>query len=46
MASLGSTGGHRIAIEDAGDVTLAKLRAAHESWLPSYMSGEELPPTN
>ena len=28
-----------IAIEDAGDVTLAKLRAAHESWLPAYMSG-------
>jgi phosphoribosylformylglycinamidine synthase len=46
VSSLGTTGGDKIAIKGAGDVPLAKLRAAHENWFPKLMSGEELPPRN
>jgi phosphoribosylformylglycinamidine synthase len=43
---LGTTIGDRIAISGFGEVTLAKLKHAHEAWFPAYMSGGELPPTN
>jgi len=46
VASLGHTGGDKIAVEELGDLPLAKLRAAHENWFPRLMSGGELPPTN
>ncbi len=46
VSSLGITHGDKIAIKGAGDVPLAKLRTAHESWFPKLMSGEELPPRN
>jgi phosphoribosylformylglycinamidine synthase len=46
VSSLGATGGDKIAAEDAGEVSVSRLRAAHESWFPAYMSGEEIPPAN
>jgi phosphoribosylformylglycinamidine synthase len=36
---IGRVEGDRIAIEGEGVLTLAKLRKAHESWLPGYMAG-------
>jgi phosphoribosylformylglycinamidine synthase subunit PurL len=33
-------------IANESEVTLAKLKHAHEAWFPAYMSGSELPPTN
>jgi phosphoribosylformylglycinamidine synthase len=45
-SSLGATGGDNIAIKGTGEMPLAKLRTAHESWFPNLMSGGELPPTN
>jgi phosphoribosylformylglycinamidine synthase len=35
---IGRVEGDRIAIEGEGVLTLAKLRKAHESWLPGYMA--------
>jgi phosphoribosylformylglycinamidine synthase len=29
-----------------GEAALTELRKAHEDWLPKFMSGEEIPPTN
>jgi phosphoribosylformylglycinamidine synthase len=43
---LGATGDDTIAVTNAGAVTVAALRRAHEGWLPAYMSADELPPTN
>jgi phosphoribosylformylglycinamidine synthase len=37
---LGTVGGDRIAVEGAGGIALDRLRRAHESWLPPYMTGE------
>ena len=45
-ALLGTTGGDKIAMDGAGDIAVSALRAAHESWFPHFMSGEEIPPTN
>jgi phosphoribosylformylglycinamidine synthase len=46
VALLGKTGGDTLKIAREGEVSLSKLRRAHESWFPAYMSGEEIPPTN
>jgi phosphoribosylformylglycinamidine synthase len=46
ISSLGTTGGDKIALDGAGEISLAKLRAAHESGFPRLMSGGELPPKN
>ena len=46
VSSLGATGGDKIALKGAGEVSLSRLRAAHEGWFPAYMSGEEIPPVN
>jgi phosphoribosylformylglycinamidine synthase subunit PurL len=46
ISSPGTTGGDKIALEGVGEISLSKLRCAHESWFPSFMSGGELPPTN
>jgi len=45
-SSLGLSGGDKIAIVGVGQISLSKLRAAHESGFPNLMSGDELPPTN
>jgi len=45
-SSLGRTGGDKIALEGAGEMSLSKLRAAHENGFPNLMSGSELPPKN
>jgi phosphoribosylformylglycinamidine synthase II len=45
-SSLGRTGGDKITLEGADEISLSELRSAHESWFPAYMSGGELPPTN
>jgi phosphoribosylformylglycinamidine synthase len=46
VALIGKTGGDRLIVAREGEVSLSKLRAAHEGWFPRYMSAEELPPTN
>jgi phosphoribosylformylglycinamidine synthase len=43
---LGRTGGDKIILEGADEISLSKIRSAHEGWFPAYMSGGELPPTN
>jgi phosphoribosylformylglycinamidine synthase len=45
-ALLGRTGGDKIAIGGHESVTISALRHTHESWLPAYMGGKELPPRN
>ena len=45
-ASLGTTGGDKIAVEGVGTVAVGALRKAHEAWFPAYMGGSELPPVN
>jgi phosphoribosylformylglycinamidine synthase II len=45
-SSLGTSGGDKITLKGTGEISLAKLRSAHESWFPNYMSDGELPPTN
>jgi phosphoribosylformylglycinamidine synthase len=37
-ALLGRTGGDKIAVKGAGDISLAELKRAHEGWFPAYMS--------
>ena len=37
---LGVAQGDKIAVEGFGEIALERLRKAHESWLPSYMTGE------
>jgi len=39
-ALLGTTGGDKIAVDGASEISLAALRKAHEAWLPGFMSGE------
>jgi phosphoribosylformylglycinamidine synthase len=38
---VGTTGGTTLAVSGAGEIAVAKLKSAHESWLPDYMSGSE-----
>ena len=38
VAVIGSVGGDRIALDGETPVSLAKLRRAHDGWLPGYMS--------
>jgi phosphoribosylformylglycinamidine synthase len=45
-ASIGRTGGAKITLKGAGEIGIAQLKRAHESWFPRFMSGEEIPPTN
>jgi Phosphoribosylformylglycinamidine (FGAM) synthase, synthetase domain len=37
-ASIGVTGGLSLTVAGAGAISVAELQAAHESWLPGYMS--------
>ena len=41
-----SSGGPCLFVSGAGEIALARLKTAHEGWLPAYMSGEEIPPGN
>ncbi|HTT83210.1 MAG TPA: phosphoribosylformylglycinamidine synthase subunit PurL [Rhizomicrobium sp.] len=43
---LGETGGDRIAVAGNGEIAVAELRRAHESWFPAFMSTSEILPTN
>ncbi len=43
---IGTTGGTTLKVEGTGEVAVSALKRAHESWFPSYMKGEEVPPTN
>ncbi|MEI9887195.1 MAG: hypothetical protein WDN08_11960 [Rhizomicrobium sp.] len=43
---IGCTAPDKLLIEGVGEIAVAALKAAHESWFPRYMSGEEIPPTN
>jgi len=45
-ALLGRTGGSRIVLTGQGAADVADLKRSHEAWLPHYMAGGELPPTN
>jgi phosphoribosylformylglycinamidine synthase len=45
-ALLGETGGDKVVIAELGEVAVAALRRAHESWFPAFMGAGELPPTN
>jgi phosphoribosylformylglycinamidine synthase len=45
-ALLGQSGGDSISVAGQGEVTVAELRRAHESWFPAFMGAGELPPTN
>ncbi|MBU6445520.1 MAG: phosphoribosylformylglycinamidine synthase subunit PurL [Alphaproteobacteria bacterium] len=45
-ASLGVTGGDKIAVKDVGAVAIGALRKAYEAWFPAYLGGSELPPSN
>ncbi|MCP5411671.1 MAG: phosphoribosylformylglycinamidine synthase subunit PurL [Alphaproteobacteria bacterium] len=46
VAALGRTGGNALTLDDKDSIAIADLRTAHEGWLPTYMSGEEIPMTN
>ena len=37
--AIGETGGRALTLEGADPISLADLAAAHEGWLPAYMSG-------
>jgi phosphoribosylformylglycinamidine synthase len=37
---IGATGGDKIVIQGDGKMPLSQLRKAHESWFPSFMTGE------
>ncbi|HEY9058082.1 MAG TPA: AIR synthase-related protein, partial [Aurantimonas sp.] len=41
---LGVAGGSRLVIDGRLDLSVAALTIAHESWFPSYMSGEIIEP--
>ncbi|MGD0191105.1 MAG: phosphoribosylformylglycinamidine synthase subunit PurL [Rhizomicrobium sp.] len=45
-ALIGATIGNNITVEAHGSVTVSDAKRAHESWLPGYMGGKEIPPTN
>jgi len=38
-AIVGQAGGEGLSVDGLFSVPLAKLRAAHESWMPGYMGG-------
>jgi phosphoribosylformylglycinamidine synthase subunit PurL len=40
-AKIGETGGNALTVEGLAAISLAKLRAAHEGWLPGYMAGKQ-----
>ncbi|MEP6342576.1 MAG: phosphoribosylformylglycinamidine synthase subunit PurL [Maricaulaceae bacterium] len=40
VQKIGTVGGERFQIADKVDVSLSKLRSAHENWLPQYMAGD------
>jgi phosphoribosylformylglycinamidine synthase II len=46
VALLGRTGGSKLTVEGYGGMQVADLKRSHEAWLPRYMGGNELPPTN
>jgi phosphoribosylformylglycinamidine synthase len=46
VAELGRTGGAQLVIDDRDRVPVSRLKAAHEGWFPSFMAGEEIPPSN
>jgi len=46
VAALGRTGGNALTLDDKDSIAIADLRTAHEGWLPTYMSGEQIPMTN
>jgi phosphoribosylformylglycinamidine synthase subunit PurL len=37
---IGRTGGNALILPDGEAISVARLRAAHESWLPAYMAGK------
>jgi phosphoribosylformylglycinamidine synthase len=37
MPFIGETGGAQLKLGDADAISLAQLRAAHESWFPAFM---------
>ena len=41
VQALGATGGDALQLGDEAPIAVAELRAAFESWLPSYMDGAE-----
>ena len=43
---LGQTGGESVVVAGQGEIPVAELRRAHESWFPAFMGTSELPPTN
>jgi len=42
---IGFTGGTELILPGGEAISVERLKAAHESWLPTYMSGE-LPPSS
>ncbi|MEF2546131.1 phosphoribosylformylglycinamidine synthase subunit PurL [Aurantimonas sp. E1-2-R+4] len=44
LRRLGVAGGSRLVIDGRLDLSIAALTIAHESWFPSYMSGEIIEP--
>ena len=47
VTALGKTHSAKtLRITGEGEIALAELRSAHESWFPDYMSSEEVPVTN
>ena len=47
VAAIGKTHAVKtLRVANEGEVSLAQLRAAHESWFPNYMSAEEIPVSN
>ncbi|HXC53994.1 MAG TPA: phosphoribosylformylglycinamidine synthase subunit PurL [Rhizomicrobium sp.] len=43
-ALIGCTAPDTLLVEGVGEIAVAALKSAHESWFPRYMSGEELLP--
>ncbi|MBV9330974.1 MAG: phosphoribosylformylglycinamidine synthase II, partial [Alphaproteobacteria bacterium] len=46
VAAIGTTGGSHVRIEGAGQIEVAVLKQAHESWFADYMSADPIPPTH
>ncbi len=36
----------KLLVDGVGEIAVADLKSAHESWFPRYMSGEEIPAKN
>jgi hypothetical protein len=43
---IGCTAPGKLLVEGIGEIAVADLRTAHESWFPKFMSGEEIPANN